>query len=236
VRVSCQLNCVIPEVSFFCTLGVAGVLETSPIGERRRPGCDLAERSPGQVAVLSRGLFCHLFWGVSFGALQIEIRLQPQHGEFFAHLSQRNEPLVSRGMLTHCWVCRVVCAGVRAGSYVEQSLARPPRWRLVSPSLFGWATPHDKTMVSDRPWGCGVSLGARVSRSLDLRLIKCLANQGLVTLSALWTRLAPIVLERHSEKSWSCLLSPMRAATCLWTSLCSLSSPPCVDLVGCLVM
>jgi len=48
------------------SFGVAGVLETSPTGERRRPGCDPAERSPGQVAVLLRGFFCHPFLGSLF--------------------------------------------------------------------------------------------------------------------------------------------------------------------------
>jgi len=56
VRVSCQLSRVIWGVSIFCALGVAGALETSSIGERRRPGC--AERLPGQVAALSRGPSC----------------------------------------------------------------------------------------------------------------------------------------------------------------------------------
>jgi len=56
------------------TLGVAGVLETSPIGERRWPGCDPTERSLGQVAVLLRGFFCRpfsgsLFWRTFFGML-----------------------------------------------------------------------------------------------------------------------------------------------------------------------
>jgi len=55
------------ESVLFCALGVAGVLETSSIGKKPRPGH--TERSPGQVAVLSRGLFCRPFWGVSFGVL-----------------------------------------------------------------------------------------------------------------------------------------------------------------------
>jgi len=46
-----QLNCVILKVSFFYTLGVAGVLETSFIGKRRRPGHNPIERLSGQVAV-----------------------------------------------------------------------------------------------------------------------------------------------------------------------------------------
>jgi len=73
--VLCQLNCVISKVSFFYTLGVAGVLETSSIGKRRRPGCDPVERSPGQVAVLLRGFFCRpllgsLFWHTFFSMLR----------------------------------------------------------------------------------------------------------------------------------------------------------------------
>jgi len=67
VAVLCQLNCVILKVSFFCTLGVAGILEMGSIGERRRPGHGPAERLSGPVAAPLRGFFCRplsgsLFW------------------------------------------------------------------------------------------------------------------------------------------------------------------------------
>jgi len=87
VTVLCQLNCIISKVSLFCTTGVAGILETSSIGKRRRPGCDPVGRLPGQVgqqgpwrnplgwaahdAFFSlRGFFCRtlsgsLFWRTS---------------------------------------------------------------------------------------------------------------------------------------------------------------------------
>jgi len=45
---------------------MAGILEMSPIGGSRRPGHGPAERPPGQVAVLLRGLFCRPFSGSLF--------------------------------------------------------------------------------------------------------------------------------------------------------------------------
>jgi len=69
------------ESIIFYTLGVAGVLETSLIGKKRRPGYDPAERLSGQVATTPQrdyrgrwlcrceASFVVLYRGVSFGVL-----------------------------------------------------------------------------------------------------------------------------------------------------------------------